>query len=211
MEGLAEQFRNAPGVVDLHHPLGQRCVHGAEVDFLEGFAVALVASHLADEEDHRRRVLEGRVHTHRGVGGARPAGHEADAGLAGQLAVGLGHVGGAAFLPADDQVDGFAGVVQGIEDGEVAFTGNAEGALDTVDAQGIDQDLAAGAVRDGRLHGNSSGGLDGKAGAEAPADGLPEAQATFRCLSNGAARCQRSGGRSRVVEQSRMERRWVAA
>ncbi|MNQ95219.1 hypothetical protein D3C85_1107680 [compost metagenome] len=97
------------------------------------------------------------MHTHRGVGGARPAGHEADAGLAGQLAVGLGHVGGAAFLPADDEVDDFAGVVQGVEHGQVAFTGNAEGALDTVDAQGIDQDLAAGAVRDGRLHGNSLG------------------------------------------------------
>src|SRR4029453_7243279 len=68
------------------------------IPLLEGLALDLVARHLADEENHRRRILEGGVDADRGVGGAGPAGDEADAGPAGQLAIGLGHVGGATFL-----------------------------------------------------------------------------------------------------------------
>ena len=75
------------------------------VDFLEGFAVALVAGDVADEQHHRRRILERGVHADRCVGGARPARDEADAGPAGQLAVRLGHEGGAALLAVDDEAD----------------------------------------------------------------------------------------------------------
>jgi hypothetical protein len=58
------------------HPLGHAQRAGAEhlavVDLLEGLAVALVAGHLADEQHHRRAVLEGRVHADAGIGGAGP-------------------------------------------------------------------------------------------------------------------------------------------
>jgi len=82
------------------------------------------------------------VHADRGVGGARSPCDEADARLAGQLAVGFGHEGGAALLAVDDEAD--ARVVQGVEHVEVAFARHAKGGVDTVDLQGIDQDLAAG-------------------------------------------------------------------
>jgi hypothetical protein len=43
VEGLAHQFRNAVRIVDLGHPFHHRAIHAAEVDFLEGLALDLVA------------------------------------------------------------------------------------------------------------------------------------------------------------------------
>ncbi|MNE41717.1 hypothetical protein D3C80_1358030 [compost metagenome] len=145
-------LRQAPGVFDLHHPLGQRGIHLLVVDFLEGFAAELVAGHLADEQQHWRGVLEGGVHADRGVGGAGAAGDEADARLAGQLAVRLGHVGGAALLAAHHQVDLLADIVQGVEHRQVALAGHAEGALHAIEQKGIDQNLATGAGFDNGIH-----------------------------------------------------------
>jgi hypothetical protein len=149
LEGARDVFRDAVGAVDLRHPLGHLAVHAAVVDFLEGFAVHEVGADLADEQDHRRRILVGRVHADRGIGRARAAGDEADAGLAGQLAVGIGHERRAALLAVDDEAD--IGIVQGVEHVEVAFAGHAEGGVHAVDLEGIDQDLAAaaGGVRHG--------------------------------------------------------------
>ena len=48
---------------------------------------------------------------------ARTARDEADARLAGELAVGLGHVGGAAFLAAYDGFDGARVFVQRVDAG----------------------------------------------------------------------------------------------
>ena len=42
-----------------------------------------------------------------GIGRTGPAGDEGDSRAAGHLAVGVGHVGDPAFLPADDEVDLF--------------------------------------------------------------------------------------------------------
>jgi hypothetical protein len=57
LECLVQQFGDALGHVDLRHPLGERRVHLAEIDFLERLAVDLVARHLADQHDHRGRIL----------------------------------------------------------------------------------------------------------------------------------------------------------
>jgi len=84
------------------------------------------------------------VHADGGVGRARAAGDEADAGLAGQLAIGFRHIGRAAFLPADDQVDRIAGIVKGVKRSEIALAGYAEDAVGPVDAQRIHQNLASG-------------------------------------------------------------------
>jgi hypothetical protein len=97
-----------------------------EVDLLEGFAVAEVRPHVAHEEDHRRGILERRVHAHRGLRGAGPARHEADAGAAGELRVRLGHVGRAGLVAADDELEGFAVLVEPVEHGEEALAGHAE-------------------------------------------------------------------------------------
>ncbi|KAG1443655.1 hypothetical protein G6F57_018039 [Rhizopus arrhizus] len=104
-ERAREVFGDAVGAVDLCDPLGHLAEHAAVVDFLEGFTLHEVIAHLAHEQDHRRGGLVGGVHADAGVGGARAARHEADAGLAGQLAVGIGHHGRAAFLTADGDLD----------------------------------------------------------------------------------------------------------
>ena len=146
MEGLAHQLGDAPRIVDLRHPFGDRPEHAAEVDLLEGLALGLVAGDLADQQDERRGILEGGMQPDGGIGGAGAAGDEADAGAARQLAIGLGHVAGAALLPADDEADLVAGLEQRVEGGQIAFPRHAEGHVDPVDPQLIDQDLAAGAA-----------------------------------------------------------------
>jgi len=153
VKGLADQLGNPLGLVDLRHPFGERPEHAAEIDLLEGLALDLVARDLADEQDHRRRILHRGVDRDRGVGGARPAGDEADARPARQLAIGLGHVAGAAFLAAGDQPDGVARVVERVEHRQEAFARHAEGEVDAMALQGIDQDLAAAAAVVGLGHG----------------------------------------------------------
>ena len=69
-------------------------------------------------------------------------------GPAGHLAVGVGHVGDAALLPADGQVD-LGRVVQRVEHGEEAFAGNGENAVAALDFELVDEDLAAGALGHG--------------------------------------------------------------
>ena len=81
----------------------------------------------------------------RAVGRAGTARDEADARAAGQLAVGLRHVGGAAFLAADDEPHGLARVVQRVEHGEIALARHAESEIDAVDLERVDEQLAAGA------------------------------------------------------------------
>jgi hypothetical protein len=143
VEGARDQFGHARRVVDLHHPLGHGAEDRAVVEFLEGLAAQRAARDLADEQQHRRRVLVRDVDAGGGVGGAGTARHEAHAGPAGELALGLGHHGRAAFLAAYRDVDGR--VVQGVEHGQEAFARHAEELLHAVEDELVDQDLAAGA------------------------------------------------------------------
>ncbi|MNL15555.1 hypothetical protein D3C87_1365460 [compost metagenome] len=142
-EGARDEFRDAVGAVDLRHPLGHLPEHPAVVDFLERLALHEIVAHLADKQDHRRGVLERGVHADAGVGGAGAARDKADAGLAGQLAIGLGHIGGAAFLAADDRLDRIGVLVERVDAGQIAFAGNHEYAARAMDAQLLHQDLAA--------------------------------------------------------------------
>ena len=97
---------------------------------------------LADEQDHRRGVLIGDVNPGGRIGGARSPGHETDPRRAGHLAVGLGHHGGPALLPADDGADGVL-AVQSVQRRQVALPRHAEHRIAALDAQLVDQDLAA--------------------------------------------------------------------
>src|SRR5436190_21719746 len=67
------------------------------------------------------------MHADRAVGRAGTARHEEHARLAGQLAVRLRHVRGAAFLPADDELELVAQVMQPVEHRQIAFARHAEG------------------------------------------------------------------------------------
>ena len=150
VERPADHLRYARRMIDLAHPLGDRAEHRAVVDLLERLAPAHVARDLADQQDHRRRVLARDVHAVRRVGGAGAARDHGDPGPPGELAVGLGHHGGAALLAADDVAD--LAVVERIEEPEIAFAGHAEGEVDAVDLELVDQDLAAGAQVGGSGH-----------------------------------------------------------
>ena len=139
MEGVADIFGNAGRVLDLGDPFGHLTEHAAVVDFLERLALDLMAGDLADEQDHRRRILKRDMHPGGRVGRPRAAGHETNARLAGHLAVGIGHDGGAAFLAADHQIDARR-VDHGVKHGEVAFPRHAEGTVDPVGNQRFDQE-----------------------------------------------------------------------
>ena len=134
------------GVLDLGHPLGHaqgaRPEHLAVVQLLEGLAVALVAGHLADEQDHRRGVLEGRVQADAGVGRPRAAGDEAHPGATAELALRLGHEGGPALLPASHEADALAVLVKPVEDGQIALPGHAEDRVHALLDQALHQRMA---------------------------------------------------------------------
>jgi len=141
VESARDQFGNAFDLIDLGHPLGLRAEHGAVVHFLEGFALAHAALDLAHEQDHRRRVLLGNVHAGQRIGGARTARHHADAGLAGQFAVRVGHHGRAAFLTAHRDLD--VGIVQAVQHRQIAFAGDTKDMFDAMGDQLVDQNVTA--------------------------------------------------------------------
>ena len=148
--GPFDDRRDVVGRLDLDDPLGEVVEERAVLDLLEGLEAPVLEFDLADEEQHRRRVLTCGVDADRGVGGARATGHEADAGSARELAVGLGHVGRAALLSTADEAQAIGRVVQGVEHGEVALAGDPEGGVDPLGEQAVDEQLPA-----GPLHGCS--------------------------------------------------------
>ncbi len=137
-----DEFRDAGGIVDFHHPFGNAAEKCVIIDLLEGFAVFRMGGDLPDEQDHRNGILHRDVNTGRGVGGTGAAGDETDAGLSGQSALAVGHHRGAAFLSADDGLD--RRIVQRVQHGEIAFAGNAENTLYVVGFQRLDNQLSAG-------------------------------------------------------------------
>ena len=137
-------FGDAPRVLDPRRQFGDRAEEGGEVDFLEALAVAVAARNVADEQDHRGRILEGDMDAGAGVGRAGTARDEGDAGPPGHLAVGVGHIGDAAFLPADDSVD-FRRVMERVEHGEKALARHGEDPVATLDPELVDEDAATGA------------------------------------------------------------------
>src|SRR3569623_2000222 len=84
----------------------------------------------------------------RRVGGARPARHEGDARPSGYLAVGFGHVGDAALLPADDEVDRRR-VVERVEHGEEALARHGEDPVAALGHEIVDEDASAAAPAHG--------------------------------------------------------------
>ena len=140
-KGAGDEFRDAGGIVDLAHPFGDFGEGAAIFDFLEGFAFTRIALHLADEQDHRDRILAGDMQAGGCVHGARTARHHADAGFAGEPAPGIGHHRGAAFLAADHDID--IGIVERVENGEIAFSRHAGHPPDAVCLQRLNDQFSA--------------------------------------------------------------------
>ena len=86
-------------------PLGEAAERRDLVDLLERLAAADGALDLADDHEHRRRILARRVDADGEVGRADRARPEADRRPSGQLAVGLGHERGRALVAGRDDAD----------------------------------------------------------------------------------------------------------
>ena len=142
VERARDELRDPVGAVDLRHPLRHRAEHVAVVDLLERLAPHHLAADLADQEDQRRRVLERGVDAAGGVRRPRAARDHADSRAAGELAVGVGHVGGADLVAAGDEAD--RSVVERVEHGQVALARHAEGDVHPVDDELVDEEPAAG-------------------------------------------------------------------
>ena len=98
-----------------------------------------LARHLADEHHERGRILEGRVDTDRCIGCPGSPRHETHARSADQLAIGIGHRGCASFVAADDERNALLAFVKGVQNGQIALSGNAKGPLDTLFEKTVDQ------------------------------------------------------------------------
>ena len=85
-------------------------------------------------------------------------GDHADAGLAGELAIGFGHVGGAGLVPCVDKAEFVLHIMQRIEHLKIAFARHAIGGVSAVDQQLIHKDLSAGPRLEGSFlqHGEGS-------------------------------------------------------
>ena len=142
MEGTAHVFGDALGLPDHRRPLHERGEQALDLDLLERLAVLVLARRHADEQHHGRGILLGHVQPAHGVGGAGPARHEAHARLARELAPGLRHHRGSAFLAADDGLDA-VGIVQPVERGQEALARHREGGRGALGLELVDQNLAA--------------------------------------------------------------------
>src|SRR5689334_7058528 len=85
------------------------------------------------------------MHANTCIAGAGSPRDEADAGAAGELAVGICHISGAAFLAAYDQPDFAAHVVKRIKHRKEAFSGHREDRVRAMNPELIDHKLAASA------------------------------------------------------------------
>jgi hypothetical protein len=141
-----QRLRHARGIGHLRHPFGDRAVHGAVVDLLEGIAARVARRNLADDQDQRHLVLLRGMHRDRRVARAGAAADADDAGPPGEPRVGDRHEACAGFVPAGDGVDVGASVER-VEQAEIALAGHAEQPVDAVGDESVDDQLTNGAHR----------------------------------------------------------------
>ena len=104
--------------------LGHRRRHVGLAKLLEAAAAELPGRGVTRQQHHRRfRAERGEQRADR-VGVARAAGHQRDAGLAGQAAVGVGHVDGGGLVADVDEIE--IGVERRIEDRHDVVAGERE-------------------------------------------------------------------------------------
>ena len=127
LPGAGQDFRDAVHPVDLDGPFRHAAEDGRIVDFLERLASDHVGADLAHQDQHGCAVLHRGVDADGGVGDARPARDQADAGLAGQLAPGSRHEGRAPFVAAQHEIKPSPCVVQRVQHRQVTFARNAKG------------------------------------------------------------------------------------
>ena len=128
------------------------------------------------------------------IGGARPARDHANAGLASELAIGLGHHRGPALLAAGDERHTLAQVIERVDHRKVALARNAENKPGAVQGELIGENSASGSF--GRFGHASS--LCFSDCADVSARGSPLTPALSRQARLGVLATQRNRIRKRV-------------
>ncbi len=119
----------------LRGPLGEAADRRDLVDLLERLVAAVGSLDLADDREHRRRILAGRVDPDREVGGPDRARAETHRGPPGQLGMRLGHERRRALVARRDDAD--AGIAERIEQAQERFPRDRERDADPGAAKGI--------------------------------------------------------------------------
>ncbi len=140
-EGALHVLGHAIGAIHVPRSLRDATEHARVVELLPGLAALEGAGNVADEQDQRRRVLPGGVHADGRLRRARATRDEADPGAAGELAVRLRRVRGSLLVAAGDEPD--RRVVERVEHGQEALARQAEGEVDAVQLELVDEDPAA--------------------------------------------------------------------
>ncbi|OIQ79966.1 hypothetical protein GALL_382800 [mine drainage metagenome] len=140
--GTGDGRRELVDAARLRDPFGDGAEHRRVVDFLERLAAEESAVDLADEQDHRRRILARGVQPVARVRRSGAPRDETQAGFAGQLAVGVGHVRRRAFVARDHGADRRRRG-QRVEHRQEALAGDAIDEFGAFANQRVDQDLAA--------------------------------------------------------------------
>ena len=130
-------------MIDLHGPFRQRSEKGGVIHLLKGLAAHHIGADLADEQDHRNRILHGGVNADSGIGRPRATGNETQAGLARQLAPGRRHIGSPALLPAEHEIKGVGVVDHRVENGKIGFAGHPEATCRAKRDKAVHEKLAA--------------------------------------------------------------------
>ena len=140
LERLAHDLGDDRRVGEARVPLGDRPHHAQQVDVLVRLLVHALEVALAGER-HERRAVEVGV-GHRGDEVQRPGAEraEADAGVAGEAAVDVGHVGAALLVADRDELDRRAR--QRLVQVERLLAGDAEHVPDALGLEALDEDVA---------------------------------------------------------------------
>ena len=153
--GIEQLPGNGLGALNPQHRLGDAAIDPTVIQFLKRLAPPLMARILADEQQHRRGILKRGVDADHGIGGAGPPGDKTNPRLAAQLAAGLGHISGPAFLATRYQPDAPAVMIKSVQRAQVTFAGDAERVGHPVGRQAVHQHPAAAAFAGfGRWHQN---------------------------------------------------------
>ena len=131
MKGAGDRFRGLLRLVDLDDLLGHVGQQARIILLLQREPAEILALDLADQHDHRRRVVIGGVQRDHRVRQPRPARHHRHPGAVAQPAVGHRHVAGAALVPADDDADRIA-LDQRAGQPDIALAGHAIDLVDVV-------------------------------------------------------------------------------
>ena len=129
-EGIPHDGRDAGRADDLARHLGERLHRGDDVDDLEPRLPGRLDGLLPGDHDHRHGAEMRVGGARREVQRARPEGRDADAGAAGQPAVGCRHEGRGLLVPRENELD--RGRAQRLDHVEVLLARDAEDAVDAL-------------------------------------------------------------------------------